>query len=69
MPERGWWQVTYRSTAEMTVWVQAESAKEAKAKAENVEYDEATPVEFVRGRPFTMKAKPAPDFEPSEYTP
>jgi hypothetical protein len=61
-----WYAVTYRGTAEMVVWVEAESATEAKAKAENVEYEDATQVEFVKGKPYTMKAKPDPDHKPTE---
>lgn len=61
-----WYAVTYRGTAEMTVWVKAESATDAKRAAEDVEYEDATPVEFVKGRPYTMKAKPAPDYLPPE---
>lgn len=38
--QKRWYAVTYRGTAEMTVWVEAESATDAKAKDENVEYDE-----------------------------
>lgn len=61
-----WYAVTYRATAEMTVWVQADSASEAKARAESVDYEDASPIEFVWGMPYTMKAKPAPDYKPPE---
>jgi hypothetical protein len=61
-----WYAVTFRAPAEMTVWVEAESATEAKRRADNVEYDDATPVEFVRGRPYTMKAKLAPTYHPPD---
>jgi len=66
MAEKKWWAVTYRGTAEMIVWVKAESATDAKAQAEDVQYDDATQVEFVKGRPYTMKARPAPDYTPEE---
>jgi len=61
-----WWAVTYRGTAEMVVWVQADSAADARRAAEAVEYDDASDVEFVKGRPYTMKARLAPDYEPPE---
>jgi len=61
-----WWQVTYRGTAEMTVWVQADDAADARAQAEACEYDDASDVEFVRDKPYTMKAKLAPDYTPPE---
>lgn len=66
MSESRWWAVTYRGTAEMVVWVQADSATEAKAAAERTEYDDATPVEFVKGKPYTMKAKPDPNHTPGD---
>jgi hypothetical protein len=66
MPAEQWFAVTYRGTAEMTVWVRAESASDAKAKAEDVQYEDATSVEFVKGKPYTMKAAPAPDYTPPE---
>lgn len=66
MPERKWYSVTFRGTAEMTVWVEAESVADARRAAEEVEYDDATDVEFVKGRPYTMKAKLAPTYEPPE---
>ena len=61
-----WFAVTYRAPAEMTVWVRAKNKTQAKERAEDGQYDDATPVEFVRGRPYTMKVRWAPDFEPSE---
>ena len=61
-----WWSVTFRSTAEMTVWVQATDAADARRAADNVEYDDASDVEFVRGKPYTMKAKLAPTYKPPE---
>lgn len=64
-----WWAVTFRGTAEMVVWVKAERADEAKARADAVLYEDATDVEFVKGRPYTLKAKPAPDYVPPEEYP
>jgi hypothetical protein len=61
-----WYTVTYRGTAEMTVWVLADTPDEARMRAEEAEYDEASPVEFVRGKPYTMKVRNAPDFQPEE---
>jgi len=61
-----WWAVTFRSQAEMTVWVEADSAAEAKRLADDTEYEDATDVEFVRGRPYTLKAKPAPTYTPPD---
>jgi hypothetical protein len=63
---RKWYAVTYRGTAEMVCWVEASTVSEAKEKAESGEYDDASDIEFVRGRPYTLKAKPAPDFTPSD---
>jgi hypothetical protein len=66
MPERKWYTVTFRGTAEMVVWVEAESATEARQLADDAEYDDATDVEFVKGKPYTMKAKLALDYAPPE---
>jgi hypothetical protein len=63
---RSWWQVTYRGTAEMVVWVHAETRQDAFTAAEDGDYEEASPVEFVRGRPYTMKAQLAPDYTPGD---
>lgn len=65
-PSSKWYSVTFRGTAEMMVWVEAESAAEARQLADDAEYDEATAVEFVKGRPYTMKARLAPNYEPPE---
>ena len=63
-----WYSVTYRGTAEMTVWVEADSAQAAKQKAEDGEYEHVTPIEFVKGRPYTMKTrKLPPDVNPEEW--
>lgn len=64
--KKEWWAVTYRGTAEMVVWIEASSPAEAKLKAEEFEYEDATDVEFVRGKPYTMKARRAPDYQPPD---
>ena len=61
-----WYAVTYRSTAEMTVWVLADSPDEARIRAEDVQYDDASDVEFVRGKPYTMKVRLAPTYAPPD---
>lgn len=61
-----WYAVTYRGTAEMVVWVEAKSANDAKDMAELGQYDDATAVEFVKGKPYTMKARLAPDHVPGD---
>lgn len=66
MPERKWYEVTFRGPATMTVWVEAESAADARRAADDAEYEDATAVEFVKGRPYTLKAKLAPDYSPPE---
>lgn len=65
-PEPKWYTVTYRAVAEMTVWVQADSPTAARQAAEDAEYDDQTQIEFVRGKPYTMKVKRAPDYKPPE---
>ena len=64
--EPKWYAATYRGTAEMTCWVQADSPTDARRAAEDVEYEDMTDVEFVKGRPYTMKVKPAPEYRPPE---
>jgi hypothetical protein len=61
-----WYTVTYRGTAEMEVWVLADTPENARQRAEDGNYDDATPVEFVRGKPYTMKVRIAPDYEPPD---
>ncbi len=53
------WLVTYRGTAEMVVWVEADTVADAKRAAENGDYEDVSQIEFVKGRPYTMKVKPA----------
>lgn len=50
----------------MTCWVRAESPSDARRAAENVEYEDMTDVEFVKGKPYTMKVKRADDYSPPE---
>lgn len=52
-----WYTVTYRGTAEMTVWVLAETPENARQRAEDGDYDDASQVEFVKGKPYTMKVR------------
>jgi len=61
-----WYAVTYRGTAEMVVWVLANSPKQARMSAEEGNYDDASDVEFVRGKPYTMKVRLAPDHKPRD---
>jgi hypothetical protein len=61
-----WYAVTYRGTAEMVVWVLADTPDEARMRAEEAEYDDASDVEFVKGKPYTMKVRLAPDYTPPE---
>lgn len=59
-----WYAVTYRGTAEMVVWVQSDSPENARSAAENGDYEEASAVEFVKGKTYTMKVKLAPNHVP-----
>ena len=61
-----WYTVTYRGTAEMTVWVLADTPDEARMRAEDAEYDDATQVEFVRGKRYTTKVRVAPNYAPPD---
>ena len=63
MTTREWWAVTFRAPAEMVVWVQADNAADAKRAAEEGEYDEATPIEFIK-KSYALKARRDPDFDP-----
>jgi hypothetical protein len=65
-PFKRWWSVTYRGTAEMVVWVKAESAEDAKAAAENGNYEEATQIEWAENKRYTMRANLAPDYQPGD---
>lgn len=64
-----WYAVTYRGTAEMTVWVLADTPDEARMRAEDVQYDDASDVEFVKGKPYTMKVRLAPTYAPPDEYP
>jgi hypothetical protein len=59
-----WFAVTFRAPAEMVVWVLADTPDEARMRAEDVQYEDATDVEFVKGRPYTMKVRRAPEYAP-----
>lgn len=64
-----WYTVTYRGTAEMTVWVLADTPDGARMRAEEGKYDEAADAEFVKGKPYTMKVRVAPDYAPPDEYP
>ncbi len=51
------WAVTFRGTAELTYYVEAGSAAEAKAKAKNGDVLDSSDIEFVKGCPYTTKAR------------
>jgi len=59
-----WYSVTYRGTAEMQVWVLADTPEQARQRAEDGNYEDATQIEFVKGKPYTMKVRLAPEGEP-----
>lgn len=59
--EEKWYEVTYRAPAEMTVLVLASSPESARQRAEDGNYDDASQVEFLRGKPYTMKVRLARD--------
>jgi len=61
-----WYTVTWRGTAEMTAWVLAETPESARERAEDGNYDDASDIEFLKGKPYTMKVRLAPDYEPPE---
>lgn len=52
-----WYDVTFRGTAQMTVRVLADTPDEARMRAEDGYYDDATDIEFVKGRPYTLKVR------------
>lgn len=65
-PATKWYSVTFRCTAEMVVWVLADTPEEARMRAEDAEYDDATDIEFVKNKPYTMKVRLAPTYSPPE---
>jgi hypothetical protein len=64
--EEKWYTVTYRGPAEMVVWVLAETPEGARQRAEDGNYDDASDVEFIKGKPYTMKVMVAPTYVPPE---
>jgi hypothetical protein len=52
----------------MTAWVLAETPEEARQRAEDGNYEDATDIEFLKGRPYTMKVRTAPDYNPPDLT-
>jgi hypothetical protein len=61
-----WYSVTFRGTAEMVVWVLADTPDEARMRAEDVQYEDQTEVEFVKGKAYTMKVRRDPTYAPPE---
>lgn len=55
-----WYAVTYRAEAEMTVMVLADTPDEARMRAEDGQYEDATDIAFLKGRPYTIKVRVAP---------
>jgi hypothetical protein len=66
MEDLKWYTVTYRAPAEMVVWVLAKTPDDARMRAEEGQYDDATDIEFLKGRAYTMKVKRAPNYEPPD---
>lgn len=57
MNEDKWYEVIFRGTAEMKVLVLADSPESARQRAEDGNYEESSDIEFVRGKPYTMKVR------------
>lgn len=65
-----WYTVTYRGTAEMVTWVLADTPEDARQRAEDGDYNDASQVEFVKDKPYTMKVRVAPEYIPDDmYAP
>lgn len=58
-----WYEVTFRGPAEMTVLVLAETPESARQRAEDGNYEDSSDVEFLKGKPYTMKIRVARDSE------
>jgi hypothetical protein len=67
MPKR-WYSMTVRARCEMTVWVEASSAKEARQLYDLTEYDEMSPWEPI-GPGRVGRPRLAPNFEPQNDNP